>query len=248
MWVYDRETLRFLAVNEAAVRHYGYSREEFQSMTVVDIRPEEEQPRLREEVRDIEGYRFSGRWKLRKKDGSIVNVEILSHDMPFAERPARVVLANDVTERLAAEEGPPALVRRAQGAVGAARVRARGGVDAHRARGPRRSRAGPDRAQDGCRRGRARPRGDGRRAEGGGAEPFPPWAAFSTTRWTSSTASPRSCARACSTSSASRRPSSGSSRSSANARGSPAASRRDSPARRSTGRSRRPSSGCSRSS
>lgn len=104
MWVYDRETLRFLAVNEAAVRHYGYSREEFGAMTVVDIRPEEEQPRLRAEVRDIEGYRFSGRWKLRRKDGSIVNVEILSHDIPFAERPARVVLANDVTERLAAEE------------------------------------------------------------------------------------------------------------------------------------------------
>ncbi|MGZ6971316.1 MAG: PAS domain S-box protein, partial [Thermoanaerobaculia bacterium] len=105
MWVYDRETLHFLAVNEASVRHYGYSREEFRSMTVVDIRPEEEQPRLREEVRDIEGYRFSGRWKLRKKDGSVVNVEILSHDIPFAERPARVVLANDVTDRLAAEEG-----------------------------------------------------------------------------------------------------------------------------------------------
>lgn len=105
MWVYDRETLHFQAVNEAAVRHYGYSREEFRSMTLMDIRPGEEQARLREEVRDIEGYRFSGRWKLRKKDGSIVNVEILSHDLPFAERPARVVLANDVTERLAAEEG-----------------------------------------------------------------------------------------------------------------------------------------------
>ncbi len=105
MWVYDRETLRFLTVNDAAVRHYGYSREEFGSLTVVDIRPEEERARLQEEVRDIEGYRLSGRWKLRKKDGSVVNVEILSHDMPFAERPARVVLANDVTDRLAAEEG-----------------------------------------------------------------------------------------------------------------------------------------------
>ncbi len=105
MWVYDLETLRFLAVNEAAVRHYGYSRDDFQAMTLLDIRPEEEWPRLRAEVRDIEGYRFSGRWKLRRKDGSIINVEILSHDMPFAERPARVALANDVTERLAAEEG-----------------------------------------------------------------------------------------------------------------------------------------------
>ncbi|MFI5180975.1 MAG: PAS domain-containing sensor histidine kinase [Thermoanaerobaculia bacterium] len=104
MWVYDRETLRFLAVNEAAVKHLGYSRDEFRTMTVIDIRPEEERPRLRAEVRDIEGYRFSGPWKLRKKDRAIVNVEILSHDMPFAERPARVVLANDVTERLVAEE------------------------------------------------------------------------------------------------------------------------------------------------
>ena len=46
MWVYDRETLRFLAVNEAAVRHFGYSRDEFHGMTVVDIRPEEERARL----------------------------------------------------------------------------------------------------------------------------------------------------------------------------------------------------------
>jgi len=104
MWVYDRETLRILGVNEAAVRHLGYSREQFRRMTVLDLRPPEERPRLQEEVKDIEGHRFSGLWKLRRRDGSIIAVEILSHDMPFAERPARVVLANDVTERLLGEE------------------------------------------------------------------------------------------------------------------------------------------------
>jgi PAS domain S-box-containing protein len=104
MWIYDRETLRILGVNEAAVRHLGYSREELRGMTVIDLRPDEERPRLREEIRDIGGYRFSGLWQLRRKDGSLLDVEILSHDMPFAERPARVVLANDVTERLAGEE------------------------------------------------------------------------------------------------------------------------------------------------
>ena len=104
MWVYDRESLKILGVNEATVRHLGYSREELRRMTVLDLRPPEERLRLAEEVRDIQGYRFSGRWKLRRKDGTLVDVEILSHDMPFADRPARVVLANDVTERLAGEE------------------------------------------------------------------------------------------------------------------------------------------------
>ena len=104
MWAYDRESLRFLAVNEAAVRHFGYSRDEFRAMTVVDIRPEEERARLRAEVKGLEGYHVSGRWKMRTKGGAIVVVEILSHDLPFAERPARVVSALDVTERLDAEE------------------------------------------------------------------------------------------------------------------------------------------------
>ncbi len=104
MWAYDRETLRFLAVNEAAVRQFGYSRDEFYAMTVVDIRPPEEKARLQEEVRDLEGYHVSGRWKILRKSGAIAVVEIFSHDMPFAERPARVVSAQDVTERVDGEE------------------------------------------------------------------------------------------------------------------------------------------------
>jgi len=53
-WVFDRETLRFLAVNAAAVRKYGYSREEFLAMTLKDIRPPEDVPALLETVRALE--------------------------------------------------------------------------------------------------------------------------------------------------------------------------------------------------
>lgn len=103
MWVYDQETLRFLAVNNAAVEHYGYSKEEFLAMTIKEIRPAEEVPalvsyslsKLRDGERSI--------WHHRKKDGSIIDVEIISRQLPFAERPARLILALDITERRQAE-------------------------------------------------------------------------------------------------------------------------------------------------
>ncbi|HWP03352.1 MAG TPA: ATP-binding protein [Gemmatimonadaceae bacterium] len=105
MWVYDLETLRFMAVNEAAVAHYGYSREEFLAMTIKDIRPEEEVPRLLEFLEDGLGDASrSGPWRHRKKDGTPIQVEISSHDVVFEGRPARLVVVQDVTERLALEE------------------------------------------------------------------------------------------------------------------------------------------------
>ncbi len=105
MWVYDQETLGFLAVNEAAILHYGYSRKEFAALTIRDIRPEEEQARLQE---NLAGHRetiqHSGTWKHRKKDGTIILVEITSHSLDFSGRPARLVLCHDVTHRVALEE------------------------------------------------------------------------------------------------------------------------------------------------
>lgn len=104
-WVYDLETLSFLAVNEMAIEHYGYSREEFLSMTIKDIRPKEELPRLFENLSMYnERIERTGSWKHRKKDGSLIDVEITSHRLTFAGRKARIVLANDVTERVRAEE------------------------------------------------------------------------------------------------------------------------------------------------
>jgi len=104
MWVYDLTTLRFMAVNDAAVSHYGYSRAEFLEMTIKDIRPPED-------VKVLEDYLASdqapveqaGEWRHRKKDGTIINVDIRSSRLTFAGRPAEFVLVTDVTERRKAE-------------------------------------------------------------------------------------------------------------------------------------------------
>lgn len=104
MWVYDRETLAFLAVNDAAVAHYGYSREQFLGMTIRDIRPAEDIPRLLASVaRSADGVEQAGEWRHRLADGRLVDVEITSHELPFGERPGKLVLAQDISERRAAE-------------------------------------------------------------------------------------------------------------------------------------------------
>ncbi len=105
MWVYDLETLRFVAVNDAAVATYGYSREEFLSLTLRDIRPEEDLPALEANLQSTRpGLEVSGPWRHRRRDGSIVTVDIRSHDVAFSGRACRLVLVTDVTERLRAEE------------------------------------------------------------------------------------------------------------------------------------------------
>ena len=104
MWVYDPETLAFLAVNDAAIDHYGYSREEFLSITIKDIRPPEDVPRLLEKLAaPVDGIDRAGFWRHTKKDGTVIDVEITSHRIEFVGRPADLVLATDVTERLRAE-------------------------------------------------------------------------------------------------------------------------------------------------
>ena len=100
MWVYDLETLAFLAVNESAVHHYGYSREDFLAMTIKDIRPAEDMPALYDSVaRSSEGVDAAGIWRHLKKDGTIIEVEITSHLLVFDDRRAELILAHDITER-----------------------------------------------------------------------------------------------------------------------------------------------------
>jgi PAS domain S-box-containing protein len=100
MWVFDRETLTFLAVNEAAIQHYGYSREEFLTMTIKEILPPEDVPKP---VGDISGTGAGldrwGEWRHQKKDGTIIDVEIASHPLFLVGRPAELVLARDISER-----------------------------------------------------------------------------------------------------------------------------------------------------
>jgi PAS domain S-box-containing protein len=99
MWVYDAETLAFLAVNEAAVRHYGYSRDEFLAMTIAEIRPREEVEALLADLEQGIGSPVPGTWRHRKKDGTTIDVEITAGRVVFAGRDAALVLVNDVTER-----------------------------------------------------------------------------------------------------------------------------------------------------
>ncbi len=105
MWVYDLESLAFLKVNRAAVDLYGYSREEFLAMTIKDIRPPEDVAPLLKRVKELApGLGYSGEWRHGKKSGEIIDVEIVSHEIAFNGRRARLVLAQDVTARKAAEE------------------------------------------------------------------------------------------------------------------------------------------------
>lgn len=105
MWVYDLGTLEFLAVNDSAVAHYGYSCEEFLSMTVRDIRPPEDVPRLLGNVASIRGGTDeAGVWRHVRKDGTVIDVEIISHTISWGGRLAEVVLANDITDRKRTED------------------------------------------------------------------------------------------------------------------------------------------------
>jgi diguanylate cyclase (GGDEF)-like protein/PAS domain S-box-containing protein len=105
MWVYDLETLRFLAVNPAATRLYGYSQEEFLEMTIHDIRPPEEIPALLKDLASNPlGHRMgSSTWTHRKRDGTVMEVEVASQPLVFEGRQARIVLAHDITKRRQAE-------------------------------------------------------------------------------------------------------------------------------------------------
>lgn len=104
MWVYDLQTLRFLDVNEVACHKYGYTRDEFLALTIRDIRPPEDISAVEESVRTMPTQSFnSGVWRHRLKDGSLIDVEITSHEVVHDGRRARFVCPIDVTQRLRAE-------------------------------------------------------------------------------------------------------------------------------------------------
>ncbi len=105
MWIYDRETLRFLEVNNAALNHYGYSREEFMAMTLKDIRPKEDIPELLKNTGVFApSFHIDGNWRHLKKNEEVIEVEIVSHSLTYQDRKARHVMAQDVTERKLAEK------------------------------------------------------------------------------------------------------------------------------------------------
>lgn len=105
MWIYDLETLAFLEVNEAAILHYGYSREKFLSMTIKDIRPPEDADALLKNIESANiAFNTSIGWRHLKKNGEIIIVQIISQPVTFDHRKARHVMVSDITKRLEAEE------------------------------------------------------------------------------------------------------------------------------------------------
>ena len=99
-WVLDTETLRFVAVNDAAIQLYGFSREEFLAMTARDIRPPEDVAAFVESMREQrQSARLTKGWRHRRKDGSLIDVEVSAQPLEFEGRAAMLVLVTDVTER-----------------------------------------------------------------------------------------------------------------------------------------------------
>src|SRR5690242_1325477 len=92
MWVVDDETLGFLAVNDAAVRLYGYSREEFLAMTAERFLPHASA-----------GSVFRGAFRHPRKSGEALDVDAVGHLVGWRGRPARLVVINDISERLRAQ-------------------------------------------------------------------------------------------------------------------------------------------------
>lgn len=105
MWVYDPETLLFLNVNHAACRNYGYSREEFLGMSILQIHVEKNIRRVENIARSrtqTDGF-FEGSFEHVKKDKDIIHVNIQSNSIIFQEKKSRLVVAIDVTQKIKAE-------------------------------------------------------------------------------------------------------------------------------------------------
>lgn len=105
LWIYDRETLAFLAVNNAAISEYGYTEEEFLSMKITDIRPKQEVSRLLSAVREVKRtYSRTQGWKHLTKGGQIIDVIISGHGIVYNGRECEIIMAHNVTEMLKARE------------------------------------------------------------------------------------------------------------------------------------------------
>lgn len=110
MWVYELPSLRILKVNEAAIEHYGFSEEEFLSMTIRDIRPRIDLALFNEYLyrkgfgKKFYGFNHGGIWRHRTKAGETIYAEITGHELPYGDTRCRIIIATDVTQRVQREE------------------------------------------------------------------------------------------------------------------------------------------------
>src|SRR5215213_7713698 len=103
-WVYDAETLRYVAVNRAATEHYGYSEEEFLANTILFIRPGDDVQRVLDYQHDSPGFHRVGVFRHRRKDGELIDVETISYGFELDGRRVRIVIVNDVTDQLRTQD------------------------------------------------------------------------------------------------------------------------------------------------
>jgi PAS domain S-box-containing protein len=105
MWMISMPDRKFVDVNNSAIHQYGYTKDEFLKMNAQDIRPPEDIPLLQKLSTDyIPGINYAGVWRHKKKNGTILKVDVITHDIVYEGRRVRLVLSNDVTKKLEAEE------------------------------------------------------------------------------------------------------------------------------------------------
>lgn len=105
MWIFNKDTLQFVEVNDAAIEKYGYSRDEFLKLTIKDIRPESDHTRLEQLTNESkDGINTAGRWEHLKKSGEKINVSIVSHPVVFNRQRCKMVIATDITDIVLKEQ------------------------------------------------------------------------------------------------------------------------------------------------
>ena len=103
MWIISEQTLDVMDVNDAAVDHYGYSRQEFLKLNSTDLRPAEDIEKYIGSIDHRDQREYRGIWRHKKKDGSVIMVDVITDSIIYQEKAARLILSNDVTEKLNAE-------------------------------------------------------------------------------------------------------------------------------------------------
>src|SRR5438067_1157073 len=104
MWIISKSTFDVIDVNEAAIEHYGYSRDEFLKLNSKNLRPEEDLKKyLAHSNKVVHGTTRAGIWRHMKKDGTVIMVDVIADDIVYRDKSARLILAHDITEKLKAE-------------------------------------------------------------------------------------------------------------------------------------------------
>jgi PAS domain S-box-containing protein len=104
MLIYEQDTLHLLAINEAFQKNYGYSSEEALAMLLPDLYPVEEKKPIVELTKNIHGHAYAGEWHHVKKDGSVISIIAISHDLEYMGKRARIAVVTDITERKKVED------------------------------------------------------------------------------------------------------------------------------------------------